>query len=169
MAQCDYCGTRIFLGGVRDGDLRFCNDECHQNGILLALTKHVPADVLQKQVDEVHSGQCPHCGGRGPVDVHTSYRIWSALLLTRWSSRVHISCRSCGVKKQLGDALFCLLFGWWGFPWGLLITPVQFLRNLVGMFRSPNPSQPSPQLSRLVCLNIAAHVAKSAGREELQR
>src|SRR5690349_12558087 len=103
MTKCDYCGTRILLGGVRDGALRFCNQKCHQNGILLSFTNQVPPEILQKHVQEVHEGSCPRCGGRGPVDVHTSYRVWSIILLTTWSSRPKISCRSCGIKTQLGD------------------------------------------------------------------
>lgn len=33
MAKCGYCGTTILFGGKKDGDLRFCNDECHAKRI----------------------------------------------------------------------------------------------------------------------------------------
>jgi hypothetical protein len=165
MAKCDYCGTRILFGGVRDGNLRFCNQKCRQNGVLLSLTSQVPTDVLQKHVDEVHQGRCPNCHGPGPIDAHTSYRVWSIILMTTWSSRPKISCRSCGIKRQLGDMAICLLFGWWGFPWGLILTPIQISRNIYCIFRPPDPSKPSSLLHRLVCLNIAAHLAQNAKQQ----
>lgn len=155
MAKCDYCGTTIVFGGVRDGDLRFCNQKCHQNGVLVKLASAVPPELLEKQVQDVHGGPCPCCNAEGPVDVHTSYRIWSALLLTSWNSRVRVSCRSCGIKQKLGDTVFCLFLGWWGFPWGVLGTPLQISRNMIGVFRSPDPATPSKLLHRMVCLTLA--------------
>ena len=61
-------------------------------------------------------------------------------------------------EAQCGDALFSLLFGWWGI-FGLLITPLQIGRNIVGMFRGPDPERPSPQLEQMVRLDIAKRAA----------
>ena len=52
---------------------------------------------------------------------------------------------------------FSLLFGWWGFPWGLCLTPVQIFRNGMGLVRGPDDGQPSQQLGKLVRLGIASH------------
>ena len=137
MAKCAYCGTTIIFGGSRQGDLRFCNNECRNAGTLLNVSQQLPADIVREQMWAFHQGNCPKCGGRGPVDVHMSYRVWSALVVTSWSSRPHLSCRSCGVKSQLEDAAFSLVLGWWGFPWGLIATPIQVGRNLYAMSRGP--------------------------------
>ena len=161
MAKCDYCGTTIIFGGQRDGTLRFCNSKCHQNGVLLKLASAVPPEFLEQRVHEVHGSPCPQCQGEGPVDVHTSYRIWSALLLTSWNSRVRVSCRSCGIKQKLGDTFFCLFFGWWGFPWGVLGTPIQLSKNVFGLFRTPDPTTPSQLLHRVVCLNLASQFVQA--------
>ncbi len=155
MAACDACGTTILFGGVRDGDTRFCNQDCHANGYLALAARQIPADLIRQQADAVHHGMCPRCEGPGPVDVHTSYRVWSLLLLTSWKSRPQIACRRCGVKSQVGDALLCLFLGWWGFPWGLLVTPVQVARNIAGIVRSKPPGA-SPELRHIVGLEIAA-------------
>ena len=155
MAKCDYCGSLILFGGARDGNLRFCNEKCQSAGGLLRLSSQIPEDVVQKQVWEVHQGICPACNGRGPVDVHTAHRVWSAILLTSWNSELKVSCRACGVKHQLTNMVICLVAGWWGFPWGLIVTPVQVIRNLVGVFRGPDPMKPSPQLERIVRMHIA--------------
>jgi hypothetical protein len=61
------------------------------------------------------------------------------------------------VKAQLGDTLFSLVLGWWGFPWGLIMTPVQVSRNLAGMFRSSGENGPSPELERAVRITMAGN------------
>ena len=161
MAKCETCGTTILFGGVRDGDLRFCNEKCHRDGQWLRVAGQLPPDLVASQVAQVHQGSCPKCRGRGPVDVHNSYKVWSLLILTSWSTQPQVSCRSCGRKSQIGYTFFSLLCGWWGFPWGLIVTPVQLGRNLVALFSGPDPGHPSPQLESIVRRTLAAHVASS--------
>jgi hypothetical protein len=158
MAKCAYCGSLILFGGVREKDLRFCNAKCHQKGYALRISKEIPQDVVDKNVGEIHRGLCPKCQGSGPVDVHTSYRVYSLLLYTSWSSRPHICCRSCGMKSQIGDAVYSFLFGWWGFPWGFLVTPVQVVRNIVDAINAPDETRPSEKLRNIVRLSIASSV-----------
>jgi hypothetical protein len=161
MAKCDYCGSTILFGGQRDGDLRFCNDKCHQAGVLLAVADQVPEEAVQQYIQASHAGNCPKCNGQGPIDVHTSHKIWSLILLTSWNSQPQICCRSCGIKGQLGASVFSLLVGWWGFPWGLIMTPVQLIRNVGGMVSGPDPSQPSEQLEKLLRLELAARLVEA--------
>ena len=118
-----------------------------------------PEELIQKQVLAVHQGDCPKCGRPGPVDVHVSHRVWSAIHVTSWKSRPQVSCRACGIKAQLGDALFSLLLGWWGVPFGLLWTPVQIARNVLGMVNGPDPNVPSPLLEQVVRQGIAGRAA----------
>jgi hypothetical protein len=51
--------------------------------------------------------------------------------------------------------LFCLLLGWWGFPFGLILTPVQIIRNLWAIFCGPDPRYPSKALRNRVHTTIA--------------
>jgi hypothetical protein len=97
-----------------------------------------------------------------PVDVHTSYRVWSAVFLTSWSSRPHVSCQSCGRKSQIADAAFCAAFGWWGFPWGLILTPVQIGRNVAAALRQQDVSRPSRDLEKVLRASMAAQLLASA-------
>jgi hypothetical protein len=85
-------------------------------GGLLAVSRQLPQAAVQEQVWKAHQGLCPKCGGAGPVDVHVSHKVWSALVLTSWASTPRISCRSCGLKSQLIGTAFSLVFGWWGIP-----------------------------------------------------
>lgn len=158
MAKCGYCGSTIVMGGVRAGDQRFCNNKCHQNAYILSITKNVPPDVLDRKVEEVWRDNCPKCRQLGPVDVHKVHEVWSALILTRWTTKVQVSCRSCAIKRQLGGVAFSFFFGWWGFPWGLILTPVQITRNVVGMSRGPDSARPSDDLRKLVLVNLGTQI-----------
>lgn len=160
MAACSYCETPIWFGGKRDGSFRFCNNECRQKGILLSIADRMPSDIVRQHINAVHSGPCPHCNGPGPVDVHNSYRVWSALLLTSWRTQPHICCRPCAKKRQLNDTAFSLLLGWWGVPWGLLITPMQVAKNIGALRRGPDPTKATPQLQKLVKLNPAQRIVE---------
>jgi hypothetical protein len=156
MAKCDYCGSTIIFGGKRQGEYRFCNDRCLGQGSLLALSQQVPENIVHENVWSIHQGHCPKCGGAGPIDVHLTHRIWSAVFLTSWRSIPQLSCRPCGVKSQLGGAAFSLVLGWWAFPWGFIMTPVQIGRDIVGILKGPDPTKPSAQLEKIVRINIAA-------------
>ncbi len=158
MAKCDYCGTGILMGGVRVGELRFCNRKCANNAAILNASRNIPQTEIDRQVEEVWRGNCPKCRGLGPVDVHKFHQVWSALVLTRWTSSPQISCRSCATKRQLGAAAFSLFCGWWGIPWGIVLTPVQIGRNIAGMASGPNSSIPSPQLRKVVQLHIGSQI-----------
>ncbi len=163
MATCAACGSGILWGGKRDGDLRYCNDKCLQRGLLQTAANQIPAEVVQQQLRIFHRGPCPQCNGDGPVDVHTGYRIWSVLVLTSWKANPHIGCRSCGLQGQALDLLFSLVLGWWGIPWGLIMTPVQVVRTIIWMLKPPDPLTPSPELVRVVRNVLAARTATVTG------
>jgi hypothetical protein len=160
VAKCGACGTTVLFGGVKDADARFCNAQCHAKGALLSLARQLPPDVIKQHAWSIYHGSCPKCQGPGPVDVHTAYQVWSALIVTHWQSSPQISCKRCGVKRQLGNAAVSLLFGWWGFPWGLIMTPVQVGRNIYGALRHGTSEGPSENLERVVSITVAAGVAK---------
>jgi hypothetical protein len=164
MAKCDYCGSTIIFGGKLDPNGRFCNARCQGRGGLLALSRQLPEAAVQEQMWKAHQGPCPKCNGAGPVDVHVSHKVWSALLLTSWSSTPQMCCRSCGLKSQVAASAFSLILGWWGFPWGLVVTPVQIGRNLIGMASPPDPSKPSAQFEKIVRMTMAANAGQSQAR-----
>ncbi len=159
MASCATCGTTILFGGTKDGSLRFCNTNCQSKGAMLSRAAQVSDSEAFGHARRLHTGPCPKCSGSGPVDIHMSYRVWSALVMTQWQSRSQISCRSCGVKSQLGNIAFSAVLGWWGFPWGLIMTPIQIIRTLFVLVSPPNPIEPSPKLIHASKLQIATTMA----------
>ena len=50
------------------------------------------------------------------------------------------------------------LFGWWGFPWGVIYTPIQLGKNLSGIFGGPDPEVPLEQLETLTRIELAVRV-----------
>jgi len=75
-------------------------------------------------------------------------------------------CRSCGNKQRIFDGLSCLLLGWWAFPWGLIFTPVQICRNIIGMIRPADPSAPSEELVSAVKADLAEQFIQSKQGEQ---
>jgi hypothetical protein len=164
MARCGYCNSTVIFGGLKTKDKseRYCNDKCYNNAVLLAVADRIPIETVNQQIQSVHQGFCPKCKGRGPIDVHIKYQIWSALLLTSWSNNPQLSCRSCGIKSQLTAAVTSILFGWWGFPWGIIMTPVQITRNLIGMVKNQDELRPSLMLEKIVRLGMASELMKQS-------
>ncbi len=157
MAKCSTCG-KIMFGGLRTGSLRFCSSRCQNSGRVLSAAAVLPDDVVESMAQQIHSGPCQKCGGPGPIDIYRYHRVWSAVVLTRWSSASQASCRGCGLKSQAGSIAFSALAGWWGFPWGLVFTPVQIIRNIGAIACPPDPTAPSDALKRAARLRLASRV-----------
>ena len=66
-----------------------------------------------------------------------------------------MSCRKCGVIAKIKHGLASAVFGWWGFPWGLICTPIQLVRNLVYLPFAPSPDSPSKALVDICKLSLA--------------
>lgn len=155
MASCNSCGTTILFGGKKEGNYRFCSDKCLANGRVLSVADQISPDDLEKYARQIHRGQCPSCQGAGTVDIHVSHHVWSALVMTSWKSTPHVSCRPCGIKSQALGVTSSVFLGWWGFPWGLIMTPVQIIKNVIGMVRKPDPERPSPALMQQARMMMA--------------
>ena len=156
MVTCDYCGKTVLFAGVKQGELRFCNAGCQSKGQVMAAAARVPESAAVSLAQEIHRGRCPRCKGPGPVDIHTAYWIWSVLVFTQRGSRTQLSCRRCAVKSQVGNLASSALLGWWGFPWGLVYTPVQIIRNLIALVSRPNPAEPSDRLVQIARIQLAS-------------
>ncbi|MEM7811534.1 MAG: hypothetical protein AAF532_08675 [Planctomycetota bacterium] len=160
MKKCDYCGTLILFGGSRTGDLRFCGEDCHAAAANIAIAAKIPPDKLEAYIRKVWKAGCPRCGADKPIGVHKSHRVTSLLVVTSWSSRPQVSCRGCGVKNQLGALAWSLFAGWWGVPWGLVMTPVQIGRNVTGLVNPPDDSEPSEALRQMLKFELAERIAE---------
>ncbi len=166
MARCATCGTTILFGGVSEGPYRFCSKTCHTRGLITQAGQLFSEDEVDEAMLEVHEGPCPKCGGPGPVDVHSSYMVWSAIMFTRREGGAEVTCQRCARRRQIGHLTATAVVGWWGFPWGLIFTPITLGQTIYAMIRGPDPKLPSPALELHVRLMLARrHMAlqKAAG------
>ncbi len=156
ITKCAHCGNSLLFGGIREGNSWFCDQECRSQSIHLAVSHQIPDSIVTDRLWSLHRGDCPRCGRSGPVDVHTSYRVWSVFILTFSSKRPQVSCARCGTRSLIKNSAFSLLFGWWGLPWGPIMTLTQISRNMSLLIWRGDGSGPSGQLERIVRLRLGA-------------
>ena len=153
MQTCASCDGPLTRGGIWDGPLRFCGHACLRAGVAGRFA--VSRAHLEEAVWKIHQGQCPRCGERGPVDLHTSFHVWSAVIVTHWMADARLSCERCARSARRKAAGRSLLLGWWGVPFGLVMTPVQVVRNVAGNLRSVDSGMPSRALVEFVHARLA--------------
>lgn len=155
--ECDFCNSSAKHSAVLNEGQRFCSNSCLQNARLLEVSEDIPKETILHHASKIKEGVCPLCQqSSSKTEVRRYYRVWSAVVLTEWAERSHICCHSCGWKTNLESIIFCMLFGWWGIPWGLIITPGQIISNIAEMFRAKAESSPSEELLRAARLELAA-------------
>jgi hypothetical protein len=152
---CPTCGSSILFGGIKDGDRRYCSKKCYDADAVSRAADAIPDPVSDEFSSQIHRGNCPKCQGEGPVDVHKSYTIYSALFFTKWATVEHILCTQCARKRQATDLLSSLLLGWWGLPWGVIVTPIIIVADLLALFQNPGAYGPSDALKRHAKLILA--------------
>jgi hypothetical protein len=159
--KCDFCGSSAIFSAILDEGQRFCTKTCLRNARLLEVSEDIPKEVILQHAHKIKEGPCPLCKqSSSKTEARYYYRVWSVVVLTSWIKRTHICCFSCGRKTNFGSFVFCILFGWWGFPWGLIITPAQIIANIAEMFRPRFKSTPSDELIQAARLDLAAKLYK---------
>jgi hypothetical protein len=159
MAVCDYCGATYHGGAIKDGAYRYCTGLCHERGsVLLRKLDHIPQNKIDSFIVSQHQGPCPRCGKNSSIDVHKSYRIWSALVYAQWQTNEFIACKKCARAQQLADLSTCIAAGWWS-PHGFFVTPFFVIFNIAARLRHHDPATPSDRFSKLARLILARHLA----------
>ena len=152
MARCASCRRLILFGGVQQGARRYCNEQCALTASLesVELSEGEIEDALMR----LHLGACPSCGGQGPIDAHASYRVISVVLVTQYATHVNVGCARCGRKVIAKNLAITFLAGWWGFPSGLLLTPIYLVMGTVSLFKA-GARTPSARLRSVVATQLA--------------
>lgn len=164
MASCAACGSTLLFVKKKAGGLQFCNEHCVANGQAAIRAQEVSDSQALEYAIRLQQSPCPSCGGSGAVDVFTTHTVWSALVVTVWKSTPAISCKRCALKSQGYATVAGALVGWWGFPWGLIVTPIQLVRNVVAMFQPAEAGSPSKRLLRTAKLELAAKALSAEGQ-----
>lgn len=160
MAVCDYCGTTYRGGAAVHGNLRFCTHQCRDRGRILELLDEFAPKVIDAEIQKLRTGPCEECGAQANIDIHKSYRVHSVVIWTQWRSLSHLCCQSCGRKHQWKAIGYSGTLGWWGLPFGPIITPIQIARNFFAIMRRAD--RPSPDFTRIMRVHLAERVSAAA-------
>jgi hypothetical protein len=121
-------------------------------------TVDIRDEMVMTHAMAIRNGECPKCRRRDSVvELRTEHWVWSAIFLTRFGRRTALICRACGRSRNLRALGKCALLGWWGIPFGLLITPYKIFANL-GELLSRDRPEPSASLRDLARARLAASV-----------
>ncbi len=155
--ECDYCGKSLrLLGSVKDGGQKFCSNDCLRTSRLMEAAVDIPEKDIQEFAYSLRRGPCPNCREKKrDIEIRKYYWVWSAAIFTQWGVSTKVCCKTCGVKANLASILGCVALGWWGIPWGILMTPVQVLRNLSELLRRIDKNKPSDELLLAAKLKLA--------------
>jgi endogenous inhibitor of DNA gyrase (YacG/DUF329 family) len=147
---CPTCGISVLFGGFKDGDKKYCSKRCYEADEINRIAMQIPHDAVVSQTNKIRNGKCPVCQGDGPIDVHKSYFVYSIIIYTSYKTNEHIVCKECARKKQFSDLFLSSLLGWWGIPFGLIITPIQIVKNVVILIKSPDQSEPTELMTQRI-------------------
>jgi hypothetical protein len=161
MPKCHHCETTIVFGGVRDGRRRYCNQKCRDDDTMRLALGEIPPGFAEEKAQRIFEGPCPQCGGRGPNEVHVAYTIWALAIVTQFGEKATIGCQSCGTRARLKAIVANGLFGWWSMQ-GVLMTPVQIVRNLHGLMVASVSSRPSPEMIDTVRQELAKQLIEES-------
>jgi hypothetical protein len=108
-------------------------DEVKRRGLDENLLKGIEAQskpLSEKEINELVSKikglACPVCGKPEQGLVGGIVRkVRSFVIITQYEARPIIACQSCVDAERKNQLLKNCLFGWWGFPWGLLYRTPQ--------------------------------------------
>jgi hypothetical protein len=162
VGSCYSCRNTILFGGIKDQGYRFCSKACLQRRAPYLKELSAVSDAsANTEAERIKAGRCSKCGRNGSVDFHKSIFVWSAIIITRTSENKFICCSVCARKKQALDTLGTATLGWWGIPFGLIMTPMGILINVAQMIISAPKPQPSKQLIQYAREGLARAVARS--------
>lgn len=159
---CPTCKSMVLFGGVKDGGQTYCKAKCFQQMQVLKMAQSLDPQQVMNFAAAIKNGPCPSCKQQnGPVEIHKTRHVFSMVFMTRYSTQSHVVCRPCGRQKQALALLGCLTLGWWGIPWGLLITPFYSIQNLFALFLGDGAGSPSAALTECARLTLAQQALKS--------
>ena len=154
---CPTCGTSVLFGGVKDGKRRYCSKKCYETDEINRAAEQIPNEHVEQLANDLHSGTCPKCEKHGPIDIHKSHCVYSVILYTKSETLEHLLCKKCATKQQAIDLIASLLLGWWGIPFGIIITPIQIIKNVISMCQNPGLNGPSDDLKQRARLILASN------------
>jgi endogenous inhibitor of DNA gyrase (YacG/DUF329 family) len=154
LAKCTACGSRIIAGGETYLNRPFCSADCVTNFQVALTNELVPAELVDRHIQEVFAAPCPVCGRDGGIDLYSATKVSAFLIFFQIDSQQRVSCAGCGRKNRLLAALHCLFLGWWG-PKAAFCNLFVLPANLLAAAFIRTPKEPSAALRRFVKARLA--------------
>jgi hypothetical protein len=155
----------MFWGGVKQAGRAYCSDNCAQGDNLHQIIQQIPPHVIDRAAADFQKGACPECQGPGPIEFFESHNVYSFFVMSRWTSTPHVCCKSCANQKAGSAIAVTLVTGWWGIPWGLVMTPVQIARNIGTLAKQIEVGTPSPMLRDTVARLMAVQALEAGAAQ----
>ena len=160
--QCDFCGRTVVLLAISDSGQRFCGESCRENARLAEASIGLAPDLIVEHARSIRVRPCPVCCRSGSVvEMRKAHYVISLVWLIHTESSHALSCKRCGVARNMKAAALCLLMGWWSI-WGLILTPVRIYQNIRLAMRKDEAPEPSAELIKHAMMDLASSL-RSAG------
>jgi hypothetical protein len=95
-------------------------------------------------------------------------QVISFLVATTYSKKLKVACPRCLNRAHISASTLTALAGWWGFPWGLIRTPMALYRNMRSR-RTNHWPEPNDYLRSFVLARIGAITTYREDRDALQQ
>ena len=113
LQKCAACGGRILAGGLRFGEMTFCNEQCFARFKAALVDESVPSDVVAGRVADVFNSPCPQCGNTQGNDLYSATKLTGMLLAYQIESGSALCCAKCGRKNRLAAVRSVPRDAWW--------------------------------------------------------
>jgi hypothetical protein len=131
IATTDAYGLRPEVFGIIENEIKKRNLNPDILKGAMAQNKEYSRDEVESYSELLRELPCPLCGNtHDKLNGTISYTVKSFIFFTTYEKKPIIACPDCLDKKNNDAVLSTALLGWWGFPWGILRTPVYIYRNL---------------------------------------
>lgn len=146
--------------------------EIQKRNLDLNLTKGIEAQQKKYTIAEIDSYcnvlmdlSCPICNSKSQkLNATLISTVKSFLIITSYKRELKIACPNCLIKELDKAIISTALLGWWGFPWGIIKTPMYIYYNFDSKKEAHN-QMPNNELRSFVLANIGK-VATSINIEE---
>jgi hypothetical protein len=124
--------------GLRPGVIEIIEDELKKRNLNLNILDGVKAQNKEYSIEEItelskklRDLPCPLCGNKtSKLNGTVMHTVKSFVLFSTFRQEPIIGCPDCLDKKNQESITSTAILGWWGFPSGLLKTPLYIYNNI---------------------------------------
>ncbi|WP_207428311.1 hypothetical protein [Pedobacter sp. SYSU D00535] len=133
-----------------------------------AQLQEVDDRILSEYAELLRGLPCPLCKSTDEkLNATMTGSVISFIIMTNYQKELKVACPNCLDKANDRAMIKSALFGWWGFPWGIIRTPQALLLNNK-MKKQNRLSEPNDLFNAFVLGKIGRLEANRNNPTELQ-